>query len=356
MRITLYILFAVGGILAVLALSMVFLDDEVAQLDPQSQEVELSTLKLEIGAAQTGKQSMAKPGPEADQPDANITSPLKIDIARVKPDGAAVFAGTATPNATIRIFEGKVLLGSTVSNAQGEWVIVLEKLLAVGQHLISVAMERQDGSTAFSDLSLAVEIYQDIETKPLVVLMPETSTEVPVLIQSPDDERLLTANKAGNDVASRSKDQQITTGSVFGATGSSGDGGSRITPANRLNSKSVSAVIAPTAIAWRDADSILISGVSQGGVRVTVNDANVPFGEALILEDGTWQIAGSLDLQKTKHHLEFLLMSDSNKTVAIYTLPLTRRDLAKGQNGSSLVVVNKGCVVAYCLSAVWRWY
>jgi len=38
-RTILYILFAVGGILVVLALSMVFLDDEVAQLEPQSQVV-----------------------------------------------------------------------------------------------------------------------------------------------------------------------------------------------------------------------------------------------------------------------------------------------------------------------------
>ena len=40
-------------------------------------------------------------------------------------------------------------------------------------------------------------------------------------------------------------------------------------------------------------------------------------------------------------------MDDSNKTIATYTLPLTSRDLAKGQNGSPLVVVNKG-------DALWR--
>ena len=112
---------------------------------------------------------------------------LTIDLARVKPDGAAVFAGTAAPNAKIRIFEGDILLGETIANANGEWVIVLEKSLAAGQHLISVAMERSDGTTEMADRSLAVEIYQDTETKPLVALLPETATEVPVLIQSPDD-------------------------------------------------------------------------------------------------------------------------------------------------------------------------
>ena len=40
-------------------------------------------------------------------------------------------------------------------------------------------------------------------------------------------------------------------------------------------------------------------------------------------------------------------MSDKDKIVAKYTLPLTSRDLAKGQDGTPLVVVNKG-------DALWR--
>ena len=198
-RTILYILFAVGGILVCLALSMVFLDHEVAQIKPQSETIELETSEKVPGGTQTNDQSMAgaktvaKPQSLSIRPDADATSVLKIDIARVKPDGAAVFAGTAAPNAEIRIFEGKVLLGKTVANSAGEWVIILEKSLAVGQHLISIAMERDDGSTAFADLSLAVEIYGDAATKPLVALLPETSTEVPVLIQSPDDGKSTTS-------------------------------------------------------------------------------------------------------------------------------------------------------------------
>ena len=110
-----------------------------------------------------------------------------LDIARVKPDGSALFAGTAVPAARILIFEGDLLLAETVANANGEWVIVMEKLLAPGQHLISVAMERLDGTTELATRSLAVEVYEDQDTKPLVALLPETGTEVPVLNQSPDD-------------------------------------------------------------------------------------------------------------------------------------------------------------------------
>ena len=117
--------------------------------------------------------------------------------------------------------------------------------------------------------------------------------------------------------------------------------------ATQVRPKSGLATIAPTAIVWRDAAHILISGTSHGGVRVTANESNSPFGEALVLADGTWQIAGSLNLKKIKHRLRFELLSDGDKILANYTLPLTSRDLAKGQNGTPLVVVNKG-------DALWR--
>ena len=336
-----------------LALSMVFSDHEVAQIKPQSKTIELETSEMLPSGTQTTDQSMtsaetgAKPQSPSTGPHAGDIDTLKIDLARVKPDGAAVFAGTAPPNAEIRILEGKILLGKTVANSAGEWVIVLEKSLGVGQHLISVAMKLEDGSTAFADLSLAVEIYKDAATKPLVALLPETSTEVPVLIQSPDDEKSTASNIAGTN---GSKSNEVLAGNVGAtATGnnSASGGVDQTTPVNGVNSKSSSVAILPNAIVWRDAGNILISGTSQGGVRVVANDSNAPFGEALVLANGAWQIAGSLNLEKMKHRLKFQLMNDRDKIIANYTLPLTARDLAKGQNGTPLVVVNKG-------DALWR--
>ena len=352
-RTTLYILFAVGGILVVLALSMVFLDHEVAQIKPQSETIELETSKMVPGGTQANDQLMAraktavKPQSLSTRPDTETARTLKIDIARVKPDGAAVFAGTAAPNAEIQIFEGKILLGKTVADSAGEWVIILEKFLAVGQHLISIAMEREDGSTSFADVSLAVEIYADAATKPLVALLPENSTEVPILIQSPDDGKSVTSAIAGTQLGKSNKTKQANAGAGPSVNDSAGSEVDQTALATAVSSKSVSVAIVPTAIVWRDAAHILISGTSQGGLRVIANDSDAPFGEALVLADGTWQVAGSLNLKKIKHRLHFELMDDNDKTIAKYTLPLSSRDLAKGQNGTPLVVVNKG-------DALWR--
>lgn len=353
MRTILYILFAVGGILVVLALSMVFSDHDSAQIKPQSETIELETSEPVPGGTQTNNRLMA--GAEtvsesqslSNRLDADTTSVLKLDIARVKPDGAAVFAGTAAPNAEISIFEGKILLGKTVANSAGEWVIILEKTLAVGQHLISIAMERDHGLTAFADLSLAVEIYEDSATKPLVALLPETSTRVPVLIQSPDDEKSATSNTAGTYRSNSNEVDNGNVGASLTVNDTKSDSANQSVTATEVRSKSISATIIPNAIVWRDAAHILISGISRGGLRVIANDSNDPFGEALVLPDGDWQIAGSLNLEKIRHRLKFELMNDRDEIIANYTLPLTSRDLAKGQDGTPLVVVNKG-------DALWR--
>ena len=327
MRSILYILFAVGGVLVAIALSMVLLDDEGdQQVQPQSPSIELSQ-----PAADKAERSDKDSGTSLQPPNATPAAPLTIDLARVKPDGAAVFAGTAAPNAKIRIFEGDILLGETIANANGEWVIVLEKSLAAGQHLISVAMERSDGITEMADRSLAVEIYQDTETQPLVALLPETATEVPVLIQSPDDV---------------DKTKSAATASEATASGTIVADAAEAAPAKPQAKSQIAAsqiaALAPSAIVWRDASRILISGTSRGGVRVTVNDAKGQFGEALVLADGAWQVAGSLDMDIAVNQLRFALFDDANQIIARYDLPVKARDLAKGQDGSPLVVVNKG--------------
>ena len=332
MRSILYILFAVGGVLVAIALSMVLLDDEGdQQVQPQSPSIELSQ-----PAADKAETPDKDSGTSLQPPNATPAAPLTIDLARVKPDGAAVFAGTAAPNAKIRIFEGDILLGETITNANGEWVIVLEKSLAAGQHLISVAMERSDGTTEMADRSLAVEIYQDTETKPLVALLPETATEVPVLIQSPDDvdKAKPAATASGSIVADAAKADAATLETAEPAPAKP--------QANNQIAASQIAALAPSAIVWRDASRVLISGTSRGGVRVTVNDAKGQFGEALVLADGAWQVAGSLDMDIAVNQLRFALFDDANQIIARYDLPVKARDLAKGQDGSPLVVVNKG--------------
>ena len=327
MRLILYTLMAVGGVLVVLALGMVFVDDNVEKVDSKNKSIDVTKAMSSDIETLDNLKKLAIPESLITQPGANTPALLTIDIARVQPDGGAVFAGTSLPNATIRIFEGKVILGKTVADRLGDWVVVIEKRLAAGQHLISIAMESKDGSTKLANRSLAIEVYKDFETKPLVAMLPEMATEVPVLIQSSDD---------GAQMTSKTSDVVIKN-IIAGQVSSS----------ENTSVKSDLVKVFPTAIVWRDESRILVSGLSRGGVRVIVTDANGPFGEALVLNDGAWKISGSLTLKTLQHRLEFLLLDDLDKVVARYNLPIKSRDLLKGKDGSPLVVVNKG-------DALWR--
>ena len=315
MRFILYILFGVGGVLVVLALGVVFFDDETVKVAPQTQSIDLSSEAVGEEETSAGDNALATQvgvatpeSPALDtQPSAN--SALSIEIARVKPDGAAVLAGSAPPRAVISVFEDKILLGKTTADANGEWVLVLEKRLGHGQHLISVAAEREDGSSIMAETSIAIEIYADQSTKPLVALLPENQTEMPVLLQSPDDE------------TEKSTADAVLTSTV--------------------------AQIGPRSLVWQDETKLSIGGQSRGGVRVTVGANGTFFGDALVLADGSWQVTGRVDDNRNNHHLEFVLVDNAGQAVARYTLPVRARDLQKGLDGSQLVVVNKG-------DALWR--
>ena len=234
MRFILYMLFGVGGVLVVLALGVVFFgDDETVKVAPQTQSIDLSSEVFEEAETSAGDNAPAPLvdvlTPESPTLDTQLSADpaLSIEIARVKPDGAAVLAGSAPPRAVINVFEDKILLGKTTSDVNGEWVVVLEKRLGPGQHLISVAAEREDGSSILAETSLAIEIYADQSTKPLVALLPENQTEMPVLLQSPDDE----TEKSTADAAATIPAAQI----------------------------------GPRSLVWQDETKLSIGGQSRGG-------------------------------------------------------------------------------------------
>ena len=316
MRIILYMLFGVGGILVALALGVVFFtDDETAEVAPQTQSIELrpnsQTEPTQAADENSSEQQLDSAASDASSPllQQDAEPALRIEIARVKPDGSAVVAGSAPPGATISVFEDTLLLGKTTADANGEGVVVLEKRLGPGQHLISVAAELEDATTLLAETNIALEIYVDQTSKPLVALLPENQTEMPVLLQSPDDQQ----PDAGDDT----------------------------------QTAVAIARIGPRSLVWQGEDQITIAGHSRGGVRVSVSANGTYFGDALVLADGGWQVTGAVDKNRQNHRLEFILIDKAGQAVAHYLLPMRSRDLQKGLDGSQLVVVNKG-------DALWR--
>ena len=339
MRYLTHILFGVGGLIALAALAVVFLgDDEPPAVSPQgdakggiisdaeSESAKDSKVEDATGqAAQTAATDESAVAASADQDQPK----LAIDLAQVKPDGQAVFAGRAVPGAMITVFGGEILLGETVADDNGEWVVILEKTLAPGQHLVSVAMKTTTGDTELADVALAIEIAASRDEQPLVAVLPETVNEMPKLLQSPDD-------------------KPVEPAAIAAADGGDGSGKSEVVDQAGMESGKLAApAIAPRALVWRANNQLAISGVATGGARVAASTDGGDFAEVMVMANGDWTVFGTIDPSLVQTEFHFSLNDDSGSKVASYVLPVTMRDLDAGLDGSEMVVINSG-------DALWR--
>lgn len=351
MRFLTYFLLGLGALIAMAALAIVFLgsgepDSVAPQTDTQISVSPDGESPSDLSQADdqsdkilaTGDTAGAKDGDAGDSPAVPaVTSPtsdapLSIDVARVKPDGQAVLAGTAAPGAVVTIFEGDILLGETVADANGDWVVILEKMLAPGQHLVSIATEGDGEAKQLADMMLVIDIAESKDEQPLVAVLPQTETQVPKLLQSPDDKSVDTAAVDNSSAENAEKTAASTT-----------------TPSSALSPQSMpeGPAVAPRALVWRDGDALAISGMSRGGVRVGAVVNGAAFAEALVKANGEWSVVGKLAPQTNRVALMFSLFDETGAVVATYDLPVTMRDLEIGLDGSKMVVVNKG-------DALWR--
>jgi len=334
MRYLNYILLGVGGVVAVVAVAFFLFDTAEPEAIPPQSETVVATNSIVQEADDTAADTQTNANTKAEDPGPVYT--LSIDLARVKPDGSALFAGQGAPGARIDVFEGDVLLGRTNADNGGEWVVVLEKPLAPGQHLVSVAMRDADGKDQLANISLVIEISESGDQQPLVALLPQLETDPPILLQSPDD-KLPDTQTAENTTTANAK---TASGAETGA-----ETGGDTTVAGGTPS------LAPRGLLWRDGGVLAISGVSRGGVRVASSIDNAPFAEALVLADGQWQVSGKIADKvapsKQRFTLNLVLFDEGGQKVASYQLPIKMRDLDAGLDGSEMVVVQRG-------DALWR--
>ena len=338
MRLLTYILVGAGAAIAVVALAVVLLDDgEQQTVAPQAETGQPAVVTAESGDTSDSRTNSAPDGDAAADGDAQsdggevapptVEAPaVEIDLAQVRPDGNAVFAGKAPPNAKVTVFEGEIILGTTTADASGEWVIVPEKALGTGEHLISVGAETADGETNIANVTLAIKVGEGDDVQPLVALLPQSETEIPQLLQSPDD----VPDPAQQVVVSEASDAASEEAAVAD-------------PAMAV----AGPAIAPRALAWQEGGALTISGVSRGGVSVRVTAADLVFGDGDVGMDGAWQVSGQVDLDRARRVMRFALVDADGQTVATYELPVATRDLSQGLDGSRMVIVQQG-------DALWR--
>lgn len=82
---------------------------------------------------------------------APLPPPAKFDVVRVNPQGSAVLAGRAAPNAEVTAFDGATAIGRTKADAHGEWVIVPDAVLPPGTHTLQLSAPIPGAGQATSD-------------------------------------------------------------------------------------------------------------------------------------------------------------------------------------------------------------
>jgi hypothetical protein len=95
-----------------------------------------------------------------------LPPPAKFDVVRVNPQGSAVLAGRAAPNAEVTVFDGATPIGRVQSDARGEWVIVPAAPLPPGPHTLRLSASIPGAETAASDDRVTVIVAAAAPAEP----------------------------------------------------------------------------------------------------------------------------------------------------------------------------------------------
>ena len=268
--------------------------------------------------AQTDKEPEEQDTAPAAQPAADETdiSPVfAITVARVNPDGSAVFAGVAEPGATIQLQNGDILIDETIADANGEWVSLPAEKLAPGSHLIMLTMRTKDGRIARADTSLVVEIADTLDEKPLVALVPQTDDAAPALLQSPDNDAVIeVVNEEVQEIIVPATDPAVSIQSL----------------------------------AFLSENELQLRGQYAAGNKLRGRLADIDVRDVSLSQNGNWTAVVDISgLGKEPQLLQIDLLDQNDKLVASTEMMLDRANLAAGLDGSNLVVVQRG-------DALWR--
>ena len=80
----------------------------------------------------------------SERKDATAKMAPVLDVARIDPKGASVFAGRAEPHAIVTVLAKGKAVGKVVADEFGEWALLVEKPLAANEKEITLKAERQE--------------------------------------------------------------------------------------------------------------------------------------------------------------------------------------------------------------------
>ncbi len=92
------------------------------------------------------------------------TAPLAVPVITTPPDGSVLkderptIAGTAPPNTTVQVYDDGALMGTTVTDAQGAWALVVDEPLGPREHIVTAVASDDVGRTSAPSVAVAFTV------------------------------------------------------------------------------------------------------------------------------------------------------------------------------------------------------
>ena len=225
----------------------------------------------------------------------------EFDVVRVEVTGDAVMAGVGEPGATIVVTSGDDVVGETVADDAGDWVIVTEEPLDPGAHELELTSVNGDGETKQSDTVVVVSVPQE----------PEVDDVLTVMMNDED----------GGDI-------EIIQGGEDGI-GISGGGD-----------------LALESVTYDEEGNVSMGGQATAGDTVVVYVDDRVAGVADV-EDGEWTVALDESVEEGTHSLRVDEVNEEGDVVARLETPFVRATFIMPDASDRLIVIQPG-------NSLWR--
>ncbi|KAB0680647.1 LysM peptidoglycan-binding domain-containing protein [Aureimonas leprariae] len=273
--------------------------------------------------------------PAAQSPKAPAASPAaeppRFDILRVEPDGSAVLAGRAAPNAEVKLLDGERTLGTAKASPGGDFAIVLDERLPAGDHQIRIEAAGNGKPPTQSEETAIVSVPRPGEPGELLAMV-EAPNRPSRIITLPSAEPAAKGPAEAPDVAAAGSGDTDESKAAAPA-------GTVETAANQPEPSVKPALSAPPPA---------VAAIPQNPAKTPAAASPSPFGvEAVEIENGRVYIAGRAPgTDPVRVYIDNKLVGEDSKRANGRFLVTAKVPLATGDHQIRADMITTGGIVA----------
>ncbi|MGH6907780.1 MAG: Ig-like domain-containing protein [Aestuariivirga sp.] len=213
-----------------------------------------------------------------------------FDTVRIEKTGEAVIAGRAEPGSEVTVMLNGKVIGKTVANADGAFVLTPDSALPAGSGALTAESRKSPEAAALKSGETVA-----------VVVPEETKKEALVAVVSPDEPTKILQK---SEPATAEESSATTEGAA-------------------------AIPLSLDAVDYDESGNIVFSGSAKPGSTVRLYVDNAVIGDAKAGEDGRWTFAGSSPIGAGQHMLRVDGIDAADVVVSRVELPFVREESTK---------------------------